>query len=88
MDAISNRDFDEEEELQRQIINERVNEDEYESNQSRINEMKSDIDKKEAELNRKKTRLEEKKKDLEIYKDTETHVHIPSNSIHSCLIKL
>lgn len=63
------RNIEEEEQLQRQIIKERVNENEYEDNQSSINDIKKNIDKNKTELDKKKTLLEEKKKDLEIYKN-------------------
>jgi hypothetical protein len=65
--AISNRNFEEEEELQRQIIKERVNEDEYENNQAIINQIKNDIDNNKTELDKKKTTIENKINELEIY---------------------
>tara|TARA_R110002050_G_scaffold104456_1_gene213868 strand:- start:364 stop:2610 length:2247 start_codon:yes stop_codon:yes gene_type:complete len=63
-----NRNFEAEEELQRQIVAERVRENEYENDQSSINDIKNNIDKNKTELDKKKTLLEQKRKDLEIYK--------------------
>ena len=61
------RNFEQEEELQRQIIRERVNEDEYENNQLIINQIKNDIDNNKTELDKKKTTIENKINELEIY---------------------
>jgi len=73
MEQISNRDYErnfrEEEQLQRQIIEERVSEDEYENNQSRINQIKNDMDNNKSELDKKKTRIENKRNELESYTD-------------------
>ena len=73
MEQISNRDYErnfrEEEQLQRQIIEERVSENEYENNQSRINQIKNDMDNNKSELDKKKTRIENKRNELESYTD-------------------
>ena len=73
MEQISNRDYErnfrEEEQLQRQIIEERVSEDEYENNQSIINQIKNDMDNNKSELDKKRTTIENKINELESYTD-------------------
>ena len=73
MEQISNRDYErnfrEEEQLQRQIIEELVGEDEYENNQSIINQIKNDMDNNKSELDKKRTTIENKINELESYTD-------------------
>mgnify|MGYP003647937610 CR=1 FL=1 len=89
MEAIINRNnernFEQEEELQRQIIRERVNEDEYENNQLIINQIKNDIDNNKSELDKKKTTIENKINELEIYTQDLNEVETEYDNLVSTL---